>query len=290
MATTPNLGLETIERSDKANSSMLEKMNNNFNKIDTAYKELSDDLLAQTGEETIAEAIQNVSKLVNAQDGTITADKVFNGYVGYAGKEKIVGTALSVETDLKESWHLLSGQKLYNSNGELKEGTLPNKNNYAWNALSGSVSGTNYRMQIPELGCYNTSSYLTRSKANVISDLGIKVMPTISVSLSGTNSTLNGYIAGYGAGIDANGVLVIWAMSNTTSYEHISFVNTSIGAGTVGNGWKVTTFDTGGTSYTPFACTVTGLGSYSTITVKLNATGTNTSNDFVNINVTLTAS
>lgn len=119
----------------------------------------------------------------------------------------------------------------------------------------------------------------------------VKKQPIINVTLdSSANSTYAGYINGYGAGIDHNGNLVIWAMSNTTSYEHINFVNTSIGIGTIGNGWNITAHDTSDSASTPHACTITGLSAYDTINVTLKPTAVNSSSDYVTIQVTVTGS
>lgn len=116
-----------------------------------------------------------------------------------------------------------------------------------------------------------------------------KKQPIVNITLTG-NTTYMGYISGYGAGIDQNGTLVIWAMSNSTSYEHINFVNTSIGVGTLGSGFAITAFDTSDPASVPHACTITGLGSYDTINVTLNASAVNSSYDYVTLQVTLTAS
>lgn len=96
--TTPNLKLETIESTDNIRTSLLEKMNSNFSKIDTGYKSVQEKikaleqaLLEKTGKEKIEEAIEYVDNLVNAQDGTITPDKVIEGFVGYAGLDRITG-------------------------------------------------------------------------------------------------------------------------------------------------------------------------------------------------------
>lgn len=113
---------------------------------------------------------------------------------------------------------------------------------------------------------------------------------TINVELTGSNSTQVGYVSGYGAGIDQNGNLVIWAMSNTTNYEHINFVDASIGAGAVGNGWNITTgFDTSDAVNIPHACTITGLSEYDTINITLDVTGIDGTDDYINVEVTLTA-
>ena len=262
---TPNLDLEKIQLTDNVKTSMLEKMNNNFEKIDAAYSKLSDLLLEKTSKETLAEAVNYVEKLVDAQDATITPDKVFEGYVGYNGLERIVGT-------------------------------IPNNASTVQNVV-GIVSDDEYKFQIPNAGYYDTESYLVRNKNDVISDLGITpmpdgatIMPNVTVTLTGSNSTQKGYITGHGAGIDNNGTLVIWALSNSTAYEHVTFRNTSIGAGTVANGWGLTAFNASDPANVPYACTVTGLGSYSNIVVTLNVTGVNATNDWVGINVTLTAS
>lgn len=118
-----------------------------------------------------------------------------------------------------------------------------------------------------------------------------KKQTIINVTLdSSANSTYAGYINGYGGGIDHNGTLVIWAMSNTTSYEHINFVNTSIGIGTIGSGWNITSYDTSDPTSVPYACTITGLSAYDTINVTLKPTAVNGSYDYVTIQVTVTGS
>ena len=282
---TTNLGLDTIETTDSIQNAFLTKMNSNMQKLDNAYGLLKAKLLQKTGKNNLNDAINYIDQLVNAQDGTITADKVFNGYVGYKGLQRIVGTALATAST-GSAPHLLSGLKLYDSSGNLITGTMPNKHETIQDA-SGSLSGDYYQMSIPVSGYYTLVSKLQRKKANVISDLGIKVMPTINVTLSGTNAS---YVSGYGAGIDQNGVLVIWAMCSGTANEHISFTNTSIGAGTIGSGWGITSFDIGDPVDVPHACTITGLGSYSTINITLNANTRNTSYDYVGLAVTLTAS
>ena len=120
--------------------------------------------------------------------------------------------------------------------------------------------------------------------------MGVKAIPKINVTLSGANTTLTGYISGYGAGISDNGTLIIWMTSNTTSYEHFCFINTSIGAGTIKGGWNITAFDTGDPTEVPQACTITGLGNYSTINISLYVADYYASNDYLKVQVTLTAS
>jgi hypothetical protein len=117
----------------------------------------------------------------------------------------------------------------------------------------------------------------------------LKPRQQINVTLTG-NSTYMGYVSGYGAGIDQNGNLVIWATSNTTNYEHFNFVNTSIGAGKIGVGWNITTaYDTADPAEVPHACTITGLADYSTINIELNVSGVDSTDDYITIKVTLTA-
>ena len=119
----------------------------------------------------------------------------------------------------------------------------------------------------------------------------VKKQTIINVTLdSSANSTYAGYITGYGAGIDHNGTLVIWAMSNSTSYEHINFVNTSIAIGTISQGWNKTSHDTSDSASIPHACTITGLSAYNTINVTLKPTAVNSSYDYVTIQVTVTGS
>lgn len=288
---TPNLNLETIDLTDNMQTSLLEKMNGNFAKIDSAYDTLKNALLQKTGKNTLAEAIAYIDNLVNAQDATITSDKVFNGYTGYKGTEKVVGTALATESTGSDM-EVLDGFKLYDSSGALITGTMANKSGTI-QTVSGTLSGDYYQMEIPENGYYTTESKLQRTKSSVItdlnitpSDLGITPMPTINITCNSS------YISGYGAGINKDGVLVIWAMSNSTAYEHINFTATSIGAGTTAgaNGWGITSFDTSDPAGVPYACTVLELGSYSTINITLEEGTLNTSYDYVQLKVRLTAS
>lgn len=112
-------------------------------------------------------------------------------------------------------------------------------------------------------------------------------IPTINVTLTGGYTE---YISGYGAGINKDGVLVIWAMSNASAYEHIKFSDTSIGAGTIGVGWNLGGFDTADPVDVPHACTITDLANKTTIDITLNAYNVASASDYVLLNVTLTAS
>lgn len=283
---TNNLGLEQILSTDTVNLSMLNKMNNNMIKIDEAYGVLVAHLLEKTGKTNLNEAINYIDSLVNASDATATASKIFSGYTAYKGTQKITGTALATASTGAAS-QLLTGKKLYNSSGTLITGTMPDKSRLQQNA-NGLVSGNNYVLKVPVAGYYDTGSWLVRTKDNVINDLSIKEIPTINVSLTGDYTS---YISGYGAGINKNGVLVIWAMSNSTSYENVYFYPTSIGIGSQGDGWSIgSDWDTSNPVNSPRACTVTGLSSYNTINITLETYSINTTYDYVRLNVTVTGS
>ena len=279
---TENLDLEKIELVDNMQTSLLEKMNGNFEKIDTAYKQLKDLLIAKTGKDNLVEAIDYVDELVNAQDGTITADKVFNGYVGYKGKERIVGTALATPSTGSAS-HLLTGTKLYDSSGNLIEGAMISKSGGTILSSGGNVSGTSYRLQVPQNAYYSTTSYISRPVSSVLSDLGAKVVPNISFA-----STLGGYFSKQGWAYNPDGTLVIYIMTSDTSYEHIYFYASSI-IGTKGVGWDISSWDTGD-PVACYACTVTGLSSYTNISVRLDSGGLNSTYDYLRVNVTITGS
>lgn len=280
---TENLDLEKIELADNMQTSLLEKMNGNFEKIDTAYKQLKDLLIAKTGKDNLAEAIDYVDELVNAQDGTITADKVFSGYVGYKGKERIVGTALASGTTITPDL-ALAGYTYYDGGGNYKTGTMPNKANTS-SAANGSVSGDNYRLQVPTTARYATNSYLTRPKASVLADLGASSMPKITFS-GAVSST---YASAQGWAYNPNGTLVIYVVTNNGSYEHAYFTASSI-VGTKGVGWDITVWDTSDPVDVCYACTVTGLSSYTTLNITLTTGSTSSGNDSFGVNVTITGS
>ena len=280
---TANLGLEQILKDDVLATTVLEKINSNMLKVDAAYGQLIDILFQKTGKNTLKDAIDYIDMLVNAQDATITADKVFNGYTGYKGLTKITGTALSTTISASTS-EVISGNTFYNNAGTLLTGTMTNKAGTS-TAASASISGDNYRLQIPTTGYYSTSSYLTRAKSSVISDLGIKEMPTINVTCDASST----YVSSYGAGINNSGVLVIWVMSASTSYEHIYFYPSSISIGSKGVGWSESDWATGD-PVACYACTVTGLSSYKTINVTLDYNTYNTSYDYVRLDVSVSGS
>lgn len=265
---TTNLGLDMIQTTDSIQNAFLTKMNSNMQKLDNAYGLLKAKLLQKTGKNNLNDAINYIDQLVNAQDATITADKVFNGYTGYKGTTKIIGTALPIETTATATT-IQNGYKAYNNNGELITGT----------GYATSTTATASDIKTGKTAYNNTGTLITGTYSP-------QLIPTINVTLTGTNSS---YISGYGAGINKDGILVIWAMSSSSAYEHIYFVDTSIGAGTIGNGWNISSYDTGDPANVPHACTITGLSGKSTINITLNAYNTNTSNDYIQVRVTLTA-
>ncbi len=266
---TPNLELEEIVLDDTLNGIMLNKINSNMEKVDDKYGELKKALLEQTGKETLEEAIAYVQTLANHVEflnssGDAVASNILSGKKAVVKGQVITGTIPSqgAQTITPSTVNQTIASGRYLSGTQTIQGDA---NLLAENILSGvsifGVAGT------------------------------VKKQPTINVTLdSSSSTTYAGYISGYGAGIDHNGDLVIWAMSNTTSYEHINFVNTSIGVGTIGNGWNITSHDTSDSANTPHACTITGLSAYDTINVTLKPTAVNGSYDYVTIQVTVTGS
>lgn len=267
---TTNLKLEEIILDDTLNGTMLEKMNSNMQKVDKKYGELKNALLEQTGKETLAEAIAYVQTLANHiaflnSSGDATASEILFGKSAVVNGQIVIGSIPLLETQTitpsTSNKTIASGQYL---NGE--QTIQGDTNLVASNILSGKsifgVAGT------------------------------LKKQTVVNVTLdSSANSTYAGYITGYGAGIDHNGNLVIWAMSNTTNYEHINFVDTSIGVGTIGNGWNNTSvFDTSDGASIPHACTITGLSAYNTINVTLKPTAVNATDDYITVQVTVTGS
>lgn len=266
---TTNLNLDTIETTDSISNAFLTKMNGNMNKLDSAYGILKAHLLQKTGKTNLNDAINYIDSLVNAQDATATADKLFNGYTAYKGTQKITGTALATETTATATT-IRNGYKAYNNNGELITGT----------GYATSTTATASDIKTGKTA-YNNAGTL------IVGTYSPQLIPTINVTLTGTNSS---YISGYGAGINKDGVLVIWAMSNSTAYEHVSFSASSIGTGTTGSGWSITSYDTSDPSSVPYACTITGLSGKNTIDITLNANTLSSSYDYVQLAVTLTAS
>lgn len=243
---TANLQLETIELTDNMQSSLLNKMNNNFKKIDEAYGKLKNKLLVKTDAETLSEAIdylEDLNETKNELDelkskGDATESDIRSGKTALIQGIEITGTAFGETTTATEN-DIVVGKTAYDNEGNLITGTI-NK------------------------------------------------MPTINVELTG-NATYKGYISGYGAGINNDGTLIIWATSNNNAFEHINFVKKSIEIGTINWGWNITSHDTNDAINVPHACTVDGLQDYKTINVTLSADSTNGTYDYVTVNVTLTA-
>ena len=264
---TPNLNLQEIKLNDKLKTDFIEKINNNMQVIDEKYGELKNTVLEKTKQPTLESAVAYIDKLVDANDATVTSDKIFNGYVGYNGLERVVGTALPQSTTAQS--HLIkNGYTAYDNNGNLITGT-------GWAQTTNAT---------PNDVVMSTTAY--SSNGELIVGTAVRQM-LINVSLTGTNAS---YISGCGAGIDHMGNLVIWAMSNSTAYEHINFVATSIGVGTAGSGFGITAFDTSDPSAVPHACVVTGVGIANAFNVTLNASALNSSYDYVTLQVTVTAS
>lgn len=190
-------------------------------------------------------------------------------------------------------------KKLDDKYGELKNALLEQtgKSTLA-EAVEYVQSLYNQIIELNTIGTATASDILSGKVALVKGELvtGVgKIRPTINITLdSSSSSTYAGYISGYGAGIDDEGTLIIWAMSNTSSYEHINFVDTSIGIGTIGEGWNITSYDTSDPVSVPHACTVVDLSNdlsnYNTINITLKPTAVNSSYDYITVQVTVTGS
>ena len=266
---TTNLNLEKIILDDTLNGTLLEKTNRNMEKLDDKYGELKNALLKQTGKSTLLEAIAYIQSMASQvaffnSSGDASASQIL------AGKEVVV-------------------------KGNIITGTIPSQ---GAQTITPGTSNKTIASGRYLSGTQTISGDANLVASNILSGISIfgvagsvKKKTVINVTLdSSANSTYAGYINGYGAGIDHNGTLVIWAMSSSTAYEHINFVDTSIGIGTIGNGWNITSHDTSDSASTPHACTITGLNAYNTINVTLKPTAVNSSYDYVTVQVTVTGS
>ena len=94
---TINLSLEEIKLDDTINGTMLEKMNNNMQKIDEKYGELKKSLLKQTGKETLEDAIAYIQNLASQVEhlnstGDATASQILSGKKAVVKGQVITGT------------------------------------------------------------------------------------------------------------------------------------------------------------------------------------------------------
>lgn len=262
---TVNLGLEEIVLEDTLNGTMLEKTNNNMQKIDAKYGELKNALLQQTGKQTLTEAIDFVGDISNEnsqlkQIGNATASQILKGKTALVQGQTITGVIQNQEAQT------------------IIPGTV-NKAIPAGKYLSGVQLVKGDLNLIPENIVSGKAIFGVSGKA--------KKQPTINVTLTGTYASS---IGGYGAGIDQNGTLVIWAMSNAINYEHINFVDTAIGSGTIGHGWNITEYDTSDPINVPHACTITGLQNHNNINISLDVSSRSSGYDYLTANVSITVS
>lgn len=259
---TTNLKLEKINLNDTINGTMLQKMNNNMQKIDDKYGEFKKTLLEQTGKATLEEVIAYIQNLASQVEhfnstGDATASQILSGKKAVVKGQVVVGTMPSqgaqtimpsTSNQTIDSGRYLSGTQTISGDANL----------LAENIVAGkSIFGV--------VGSYTEKKQTT-------------------INISGETA-----LTGYGAGIDHNGTLVIWAMSDSTAFEHISFKASNI-IGTKGVGWDITAFDTSDPTQVPYACTITGLSEYSIINIQLSITSSDTSRDYYQVSVTITGS
>ena len=263
---TPYLNLNTINMSDNMKDAMIQ-MNDNLVKLDLAYGFIADNILEKTGATTITEAVSKIDDLVNASDATAIASDIKKNKTAYVGKEKITGTAFGSSTNANAST-IFKGKRAYLSTGTLITGT----------ALGTATTATADDIVNGKTAYDNSGTLMTGTA---------KKEKTINIELTGTNATTKGYVSGYGAGINQNGVLVIWAMSSSSSYEHISFNASDIAIGNVGEGFELKNYNASDLTNSPHACTITDLDSYSTINVTLNIYNANTTYDYLTAQVSV---
>lgn len=268
---TTNLKLEEIVLDDTISGTMLEKLNSNIQKIDNKYGELKNTILEKTGKTNLNDAVRYIQELSDEIE-------ILNEYIN---ETKTVGTASSSD--------ILNGKTAI-VQGEIITGNIQ--------GLEAQTIIPNTKDQTIDAGQYLNGIQTIKGDANLIASnivsgrsiFGIngtaKSQATINVSLTGTYAS---QVSGYGAGINQNGVLVIWAMTNTNAYENVSFLVNGI-IGTAGNGWNITNFDTSNYSGVPFACTISGLSNYSILNITLNATNRDLTYDYTQIAVTVTGS
>lgn len=282
---TPNLELNLILITDKIRDGLLSKVNDNMEKIDSAFGELKSLLLIKTGKSTLAEAIAFVDELVNTEDSTADATKIFNGFTAYAGNEKITGTGLS-DAITATLGDISNGKTAYNESGAIITGTLADKKGITQTA-DGSVIETDYLLKVPEAGHYDTDSYLKRAKSSVLTDLGAIANPVSSFVINGTYANSTYYTeGGSGYAVLPNGDVVIFIQGGTSaSYEHVYFNANSLEGATAGVGFGVNVWDTSDPTQVVYACTLTGVSAGRAITVALD--NVNSSYDYVRANITV---
>lgn len=265
---TENLHLELIEGTDTLRTEFINKINGNLDKIDAKYGVLKDGLLEKTGKDNLVEAVDYVSSLENTEDATVIASDVKSGKIAYGSSGRITGTGFATSTTANAS-NIMSGKTAYKQDGTLLTGT----------GFATQTTATSNDIIASKTAYTNEGTLITGVASRE---------KTLNVELTGSNATYKGYISGYGAGINQDGTLVIWAMSNSTSYEHVSYTAGDL-VGTAGSGFGITSYDTSDPVSVPHACTVTGLTNYDVINVELNVTGVNGTYDYVAITINITA-
>ena len=248
---TTNLQLEEIELNDNIKTTFIRKLNDNQAKIDSAYGYLKDNLIQATGEHDLASAVEDYKN---------DFANIVGAYQERVQELESIGTASA--SDIKNGkTALVQGQTI--------TGT----------AFGTTTTATTNDIMNGKTAYNNNGTLLT----------GIYTPPivtSVNVTLTGSNTS---YITNYGGAIN-NGTLVLYADSNSASYEHIYFKAISI-VGTKGAGWDITNFNTSDPANVIHACTITGLGTtYNTLNVDMNASARNSTYDYIEIDVTITAS
>lgn len=174
--------------------------------------------------------------------------------------------------------------------GQLAEGLLEKTQQTniedAINSLDGLYEVSDATATAEDIALGKTA-YINGGKVTGTSDP--LLIPTINVTFHSQYSAITGYVAGYGAGIDKEGTLVIWMMSSNTNYEHIKYAQAKLEIGEKGDGWDLTSgFANNDPILVPHACTVKKLKGYSTINVDLEGVSSDSTSDHINIAVTVT--
>lgn len=105
------------------------------------------------------------------------------------------------------------------------------------------------------------------STGKIIGTRNFYTGPRVTVNVIETDYTK--YLDAYGATVDANGTLIIWGKSNSTSCENVGFEDDgNINIGTKGLGWSQG-YCTGHTYFPVFACMVNDVFEYDNIEVTI---------------------